>query len=67
MGRVANQLWKYKFNLLVKGFAGYMVFREVQHYRNLQAKTVMTFEQGAVSFVNIGMTAGAFTAVCLLI
>ena len=44
MGRTANTLWKYKFNYAVKGFAAYMVFREVQNYRNLKEKTVMSFQ-----------------------
>ena len=43
MGQTANRLWKYKFNLAVKGFAAYIVFREVQNYRNLNEKTVMSF------------------------
>jgi hypothetical protein len=67
MGRTANQLWKYKFNLAIKGCMGYMIFREVQNYRNLKAKTVMTYQQGSQCFANIGMATGAFTAVCLLI
>ena len=67
MGRQASQLWKYKFNYAVKGFAAYLVFREVQQYRNLKAKTVMTFNEGFESFAGIGFTAGVFSTVCLLI
>jgi len=44
MGETANRLWKYKANIAVKGFAAYMVYREVQNYRNLNEKTVMTFQ-----------------------
>ena len=44
MGRTASSLWKYKFNLAVKGFAAYMIYREVSNYNNLFNKTVMTFE-----------------------
>ena len=43
MARTAGNLWKYKVNLAVKGFAAYMVYREVQNYRNLNEKTLMTF------------------------
>lgn len=67
MGNKASQLWKYKFNYAVKGFAAYMVFREVQQYRNLKAKTVMTFNQSFSSFGQIGATTGFFATVCLLI
>jgi hypothetical protein len=42
MKRKASYLWKYKANLAVKGFLAYMVFREVQNYRNLNEKTIMT-------------------------
>ena len=35
MGKTACNLWKYKANLAVKGFAAYLVYREVQKYRNL--------------------------------
>ena len=67
MGRHASQLWKYKFNYAVKGFAAYMVFREVQQYRNLSAKTVMSFNDSFASFAGIGFTTGAFATVYLLI
>ena len=67
MGRQASQLWKYKFNYAVKGFAAYLVFREVQQYRNLQAKTVMTFNESFESVLGIGAATGAFATVCLLI
>lgn len=42
MGQTANYMWRYKGNLAVKGFFAYMVYREVQNYRNLNEKTVMT-------------------------
>lgn len=43
MGQTAARLWKYKFNLALKGAAGYMLYREIANYRNLNEKTVMTF------------------------
>ena len=44
MSATAQKLWKYKFNLAVKGFAAYVAYREVQQYRNLSEKTILTFE-----------------------
>ena len=67
MKQTGNYLWKYKGNLAVKGFFAYMVYREVQNYRNLHQKTVMTFNQSFSCFGAIGMTGGAFAAVCALI
>lgn len=64
MAQTANKVWKYKFNLAVKGFAAYMVYREVQNHRNLNEKTVMTFQQTFVNFGSIAATSALFVAVC---
>ena len=60
-------MWRYKFNLAVKGFAGYMLFREVQQYRNLNEKTLMTINQGVEGVVSIGAHAALFGTVVMLI
>ena len=67
MGRVGQQVWKYKVNLAVKGFAGYMLYREVQNYRNLNEKTVMSIQQSFASFGSISMHAALFGGICLII
>lgn len=67
MGQTAAKLWKYKSNLAVKGFLAYMVYAEVQNYRNLQDKTIMTFNQSFASFGKIGVHATLFAGACLII
>jgi hypothetical protein len=35
MASMGNKLWKYKANYAVKGVAAYMLYNEVQNYKNL--------------------------------
>ena len=67
MGRMSNYMWTYKFNLVVKGAAAYMTFREIQNYRNLNEKTLMTFEQSFEGFGAIGAHAALFGTLCALV
>ena len=67
MHATAQKLWKYKFNLAVKGFAAYVVYREVQHYRNLNEKTILTIDQSLSSFGSIAASSGFFLTLCCLI
>ncbi len=67
MANTASRLYKYKFNLAIKGVAAYMVYREVQNYRNLNAKTVMTFQQSFGGFAAIGASSAVFGTICALI
>ena len=67
MAQTANKLWKYKVNLAVKGAAAYMLYREVDNYRNLNEKTIMTFQQSFAGFGSIGAHAALFAGVCALI
>ena len=67
MMQSANKLWKYKFNLAVKGAAAYMLYREVANYRNLNEKTVMTIQQGIASYASIGMHAALLGGICAII
>ena len=67
MGQTAAKLWKYKFNYAVKGAAAYMLYREIQNYRNLNEKTVMTFQQSFASFGTIGASSALLVGVCGLL
>jgi hypothetical protein len=42
MQRVATHFMKFKFNYAVKGFATYLVWREVALYKHLKATSFMT-------------------------
>jgi len=67
MKKHANYMWRYKYNLAVKGFAAYMVFREVQQYRNLSEKTLMTIQQSGNGMVMIGVNSAIFGTICMLL
>ena len=67
MRSTAQMMWRYKFNFAVKGFCAFMLYREVNQYRNLNEKTVMTIQQNFASFGSIGAHAGLLVGVCCLI
>ena len=67
MANAGRHLWKYKFNYAVKGFAAYLVFREIQQYNNLREKSILTLEQSGFSMVSIGTQGAMFVALCGLI
>ena len=67
MGQTATRLWKYKVNLAVKGAAAYMLYREVQNYRNLSQVSVMTIQQSFAGFGTIGASAALFGGLCMII
>ena len=66
MGNMGRNLWKYKFNYAVKGFAAYLVFREIQQYNNLKDKSILTLEQSMFSMAGIGTYGGGLVAICAL-
>ena len=66
--RMSGQyLWRYKINIAVKGFTAFMLYKEVDNFRNLNDKTVMTINQQLGAFGSIGAHAGLLGAVCCLI
>lgn len=67
MSQTAQRLWKYKVNLAVKGAAAYMLYREVQNYRNLNEVSVMSIQQSFAGFGAIGTHAAIFGGLCLII
>lgn len=42
LARLGRHLMKYKFNYAVKGFAAYMVYRDIAAYQHLQKRTFMS-------------------------
>ena len=67
MKNAGNYMWRYKYNLAVKGFAAYMVYREVQQYRNLSEKTLMTIQQSGNGMLKIGANSAIFGTMCFLL
>ena len=67
MANVGRHLWKYKFNYAVKGFAAYLVYREIQQQNNLKEKSILTLEQSSIGMFRIGGQGAMFVAICCLI
>ena len=66
MANTGRHLWKFKFNYAVKGFAAYLVYREIQQYNNLKEKSILSLEQSGLSMAKIGTQGAVFAGVCLL-
>ena len=66
MANAGRHLWKYKFNYAVKGFAAYLVYREIQQYNNLKEKSILSIEQSGISMAKIGTQGAVLAGVCLL-
>ena len=43
LGRVGQHLYKYKFNYALKGFAAYLLYRDVQNYRYWNETAVLSY------------------------
>ena len=67
MRRVYNQVWKYKFNYLLKGFIAFMAIREYQNYSYVNSMTVLTQGQRIQMRAPGVIYAGAFFGTCLII
>ena len=67
MGDVARRLYKYKFNLAVKGMAAYMVYREVAALKAANNERFLSIEESSTRMANIGLSAGVLAAVCAII
>jgi hypothetical protein len=53
MKRLGTHLNKYKFNYLVKGFALYIVYSDVQYYRYMQTQAFLTRHQETSMKLNV--------------
>lgn len=67
MQRTARHLYKYKVNYLVKGFAGYIVYSDVQHLRHMRTQAFLTYNQEQQLYENIFLHSAFFAGLCLLL
>lgn len=67
MHRMARHLYKYKVNYLVKGFAGYIVFSDVQHLRHMRTQAFLSVQQEQQLYENIMLHSAFFAGLCLFI
>lgn len=67
MQKVGRYLYKYKFNILVKGLAGYMVYSDVMHLKHMRTQVILTYNQEAALYQNIFLHSGIFVGICLIL
>lgn len=67
MQRVAKHVYKFKGNYLVKGFAAYMVYSDIQHYRYMRTQAFLSYEQDAQLVAPIIVHSAFFAGLCLMI
>ena len=47
MQRLGSHVYKFKGNYLVKGFAAFIVYSDVQHYRYMRTQVFLSNQQEA--------------------
>jgi hypothetical protein len=67
MSRLARHVFRYKVNYAIKGFAAYLIYRDVAQYRHLKATTFMTIPQELSFGVSAAFHSGLLLGICCLI
>ena len=67
MTRLATHVMKYKFNYAVKGFAAYIVYRDIAHYNYLSQRSFLTIQKSSELATTGAIHAGFFIGLCALI
>ena len=65
--RLGSHLYKYKANYALKGFAAYLLYRDVQNYRYWNEKVILTYQNYGQIGGEMAVKAGAFAALCALL
>ena len=64
MGRVGQHLYRYKFNYALKGFAAYLLYRDIQNYRYWNDTVILTYAHRAQMGTEFALKGGLFVAIC---
>jgi len=67
MQRLSGHLMRYKFNYAIKGFAAYLMYRDLARYSHMRSTSFTTIQQDAYMIGTFLFHAGVFTGVCLII
>lgn len=62
-----THLYRYKVNYAVKGFAGYMVYRDIQNFQHMNSVQFMTYQQQAALARPAALNLGVFLGLCAFI
>jgi hypothetical protein len=60
-------LYRYKVNYAVKGFAGYMLYRDIANFQHVNSVRFMTFQEQAEMAQPAVMNLGLFLGLCAFI
>jgi hypothetical protein len=67
MRRVANHAMKYKFNYAVKGFAVYLVYRDLADYQHMKETSFMTMQSESQKVAKIMTQSAVLAGICCMI
>jgi hypothetical protein len=67
MNRFAKHVMRFKFNYAIKGFAAYLIYRDIAQYRQMKATSYVTFQQDVVAGGAFAFHTGVFAGLCALI
>jgi hypothetical protein len=67
LSRLARHTYRYKFNYAIKGFAGYLVYRDIATYRQFKSTEFVTIQQEGLFGVSIAFHTGLFFGICAII
>lgn len=67
LSRLGSNLYKYKFSYALKGFAVYLIYRDVQNIRYWNEKVVLSYQNYGQMCSEVAVKAGGFAALCLLL
>ena len=67
MKNAARHLYKYKFNYGVKGFAAYVIYRDVANHMYVQKREWLTLDKKYGAYSDMLVHSGIFMGLCLFI
>ena len=67
MKRLFNHVNKFKVNYAVKGFAAYLVYRDVAQWQHMRSRAFLTYEAEAMQVGTTMAHTGLFLGICALI
>ena len=65
--RFANHLNRYKFNYAIKGFAAYIIYRDLAQYKHHKNTSFVTMQQEMSFVIATGLHTGVFVGLLALI
>lgn len=67
MSRLGRHMMRYKTNLAVKGFAAYLIYRDIAYRRTMHETSFVTLQQEGVMLATAAAHTGMFLGLCAMI